>query len=92
MSEDRQGQISAKTRRGGEGICDGRVPGCRKGIALTVTTGLLLEVADLSEGGVLAAGAEQVAEGVELDAPRAALVEEGEGFLVVCACLRGLGL
>lgn len=39
---------------------------------------------DFCEGGVLAAGAEEVAEGGEGDARGAALVEESEGFFVVC--------
>lgn len=50
----------------------------------TITTGLFLEVCDLSERWVLAAGAEEVAQGVDGDASGAALVEEGEGFFVVC--------
>lgn len=54
---------------------------------LTVTTNALLEVADLSEGWVLAACAEEVAEGILCDASVAATVKEGECFLVVC---RGL--
>lgn len=41
------------------------------------------EVADLGQRGVLAAGAEEVAEGGEGDEAGAALVEEGEGFFVV---------
>ena len=79
-----------RERERGRGNRGGRVPG--GGVVLTVTTSLFLEVADLGEGRVLAAGAQQVAEGVELDASSAALVEEGEGFFVVCACLRVLGL
>ena len=39
---------------------------------------------DLGESGVLAAGAQEVAERGEGDARGAALVEEGEGFFVVC--------
>lgn len=43
----------------------------------------MLEVLDLSESGVLAACAEEVAERIDLDASSAALVEEGEGFFEV---------
>lgn len=54
----------------------------------TITSYLALKVADLGLGRVLAAGAQQVAEGVKLHAPGAALVEEGEGLLEVGAlCL-----
>lgn len=64
------------------------VKGWWGGGGLTVAADLALEVADLGLGGVLAAGAQQVAERVELHAPRAALVEEGEGLLEVGAlCL-----
>jgi len=54
---------------------------------LTVISNALLEVADLSEGWVLAACAEEVAERVLCDASVTATVEESECFLVVC---RGL--
>jgi hypothetical protein len=43
--------------------------------AHTVTANGLFEVSNLGEGGVLAAGAEEVAEGVEGDAAVAAFVE-----------------
>lgn len=42
----------------------------------TVTTNGLLEVADLSKGGILATGAEQVTEEVAGNATGAATVEE----------------
>ena len=49
----------------------------------TVSTNALFQIADLGQRGVLAAGAQEVAEGFEGDAPVAALVEEGKGFFVV---------
>lgn len=61
-------------------------PNNSSGIAgglLTVTSDILLEVLDLGEGGVLAAGAEQVAEAFEGDTAVATLVEQGESLLVV---------
>lgn len=51
----------------------------------TIPAHLALQVPDLGLGRVLAAGAQQVAEGVEVHAPGAALVEEGEGLLEVGA-------
>src|SRR3569833_2210921 len=54
---------------------------------LTVAADVLLEVADLVQRRVLAAGAEQIAEAVESDAAVASLVEQGEGLLVVGRCL-----
>ena len=45
---------------------------------------------DFSEGGILTAGAEEVAEGFEGDASVATFVEEGEGFFVVCRGLVGM--
>jgi hypothetical protein len=53
----------------------------------TVCSDAPLEIGNLSERRVLAAGAEEVAECAALDAPVASLVEELEGFAVVC---RGL--
>jgi len=44
-----------------------------------------LQIIDLRQRGVLAACAQQIAEAVDVHAPGAALVEEGEGFLEVCA-------
>ena len=51
---------------------------------LTVSANALLKVADLGEGGVLAACAQEVAQGVDLDTTVTALVEESESLLVVC--------
>lgn len=48
------------------------------------------EVFDFGVGGVLTAGAEEVAEGGEGDAAVTTLVEEGEGFFVVGCCLGGV--
>lgn len=59
---------------------------------LTVSTNTMLEVTDLRQRRVLSACAEQVAERFECDASVAALVEQGEGFFVVCRCLLLLGL
>jgi hypothetical protein len=53
----------------------------------TVCADAALEIANLSQRGVLAAGAQQVAERAAVDAAVAALVEELERFAVVC---RGL--
>ena len=53
-------------------------------MALTVSANALLKVADLGEGGVLAACAQEVAQGVDLDTAVTALVEESECLLVVC--------
>lgn len=53
-------------------------------LELTVAANALLEVADLGEGRVLAACAQEVAQGVDLDTAVAALVEESECLLVVC--------
>ena len=53
----------------------------------TITTHSLLEFGDLSKGRVLSTGAQQVTQGVESDATVATLIEEREGFFVVC---RGL--
>lgn len=55
--------------------CDG----CR----LTVTTHVLLEIADLRERRVLSAGAQEVAEALQGDTAVAALVEQRERLLVV---------
>lgn len=49
----------------------------------TVRAYTALEIADLSERGVLPTCAQEVAEGAAVDAPVAALVEELEGFAVV---------
>lgn len=56
----------------------------------TITTDRSLQVTDLSERRVLAARAQEVAERVEGDTAVAALVEEGEGFFVVCGGLVGV--
>jgi len=50
---------------------------------LTIPTDRLLQLANLRQRRVLAARAQQVAQGCERDAPGAAFVEEGEGFFVV---------
>ena len=60
-----------------------RLPVCSL-CRLTVSANALFEVVDLSEGGVLTAGAEEVAQRVDLNTAVAALVEEGECLLVVC--------
>lgn len=52
---------------------------------LTVAAHLALEVLDLSEGRVLATGAQEVAQVGQGDTTVAALVEEGEGLLEVGA-------
>lgn len=49
----------------------------------TVTTNGLLEVANLRKRGILAAGAQQVAQQITGDTAGTAAVEQGEGFLVV---------
>lgn len=54
-----------------------------KGRELTVCAEAALEIGNLSERRVLAAGAQQVAQRGAVDAPVAALVEELEGFAVV---------
>jgi hypothetical protein len=51
---------------------------------LTVSANALLEVANLSESGVLAASAQEVAQRVDLNTSVAALVEQSECLLVVC--------
>ena len=51
---------------------------------LTVSANALLEVTDLSEGGVLAACAQEVAQRLDLNTAVTALVEESESLLVVC--------
>lgn len=45
------------------------------------------KVFDFCIRGVLPAGAEKVAEGGERNTAVTTLVEEGEGFFVVCCCL-----
>jgi hypothetical protein len=52
---------------------------------LTVAAHLGLEVLDLCESRVLAACSEEIAQVAESDTAVAALVEEGEGLLEVCA-------
>jgi hypothetical protein len=52
---------------------------------LTVAAHLGLEVLDLCESRVLAACSEEIAQVAECDTAVAALVEEGEGLLEVCA-------
>jgi hypothetical protein len=52
---------------------------------LTVAAHLSLKVLDLRERRVLAASSEEVAQVAECDTAVAALVEEGEGLLEVCA-------
>lgn len=54
-----------------------------KMVLLTVTTNILLQVADLCQGRILTTGPEQVAQAVELDTTVAALVEQRESLLVV---------
>lgn len=54
-----------------------------RGARLTVTADALLQVLDLGHGGVLATGAQEVAEVVESDTAIAALVEQRESLLVV---------
>jgi hypothetical protein len=54
------------------------------GTRLTVSANALLKVADLGEGRVLTACAQEVAQGVDLDTAVTALVEESESLLVVC--------
>lgn len=58
------------------------------GSKLTFTTDILLEVLDLSEGGVLAAGAQQITKAVNSDTAISALVEQSESLLVVGRSLR----
>lgn len=53
--------------------------------ALTVAAHLALKILDLGQGGVLATGAQEVAQVGEGDTAVAALVEEGEGLLEVGA-------
>ena len=53
-------------------------------IVRTITPNPLLQLVYLRQRGILPACAEEVAERLEGDAPVAALVEEGEGFFVVC--------
>jgi hypothetical protein len=53
--------------------------------SLTVAAHLSLEVLDLCQSRVLAACSEEVAQVAECDTTVAALVEEGEGLLEVCA-------
>jgi hypothetical protein len=55
----------------------------------TITTSALLKIANLGQRWVLAAGAQEVTEGFELNSAGAALVEQREGFFVVCAGLGG---
>ena len=52
---------------------------------LTVAAHLSLEVLDLCQSGVLTACSEEIAQVAECDTAVAALVEEGEGLLEVCA-------
>lgn len=56
----------------------------------TITADRSLQITNLGERGVLAAGAQEVAERVKGDAAVAALVEEGESFFVVCGGLVGV--
>lgn len=51
---------------------------------LTIATNALLEVLNLREGRVLAAGTQQIAEGISRATAVAALVEQGKRLLVVC--------
>jgi hypothetical protein len=71
----------------GIGIVDACRYKYRRERVRTVCSNAPLEIGNLSERRVLAAGAEEVAECAALDAPVASLVEELEGFAVVC---RGL--
>jgi hypothetical protein len=52
---------------------------------LTVAAHLSLKILDLCESRVLAACSEEIAQVAERDTAVAALVEEGEGLLEVCA-------
>lgn len=56
----------------------------------TITTDRSLQITDFSERRVLATRAQEVAERVKSDTAVAALVEEGEGFFVVCGGLVGV--
>jgi hypothetical protein len=58
----------------------------------TVCADAALQIRDLSERGVLAAGAQQIAESAAVDAAVAALVEELEGFAVVGGGLLGVSV
>ena len=53
-------------------------------ISRTVTPNPLLQLVYLRQRRILPARAQQVAERFQRHAPVAALVEEGEGFFVVC--------
>ena len=61
------------------------IDGLGRGGERTITAHTLLQIPNLRQRGILAAGAQQVAEGVEGDAAVAAFVEEGEGFFEVGA-------
>jgi len=54
----------------------------------TLAANVLLKVADLREGGILTAGAEEITKAVDGDTTSASLVEQGEGLLVVGRSLR----
>lgn len=53
----------------------------------TISADGSLQITDFCERRVLPTGAQEVAESFEGDAAVAALVEEGEGFFVVCGGL-----
>lgn len=53
----------------------------------TVAADGLFQVADFSQGGILAASAQEIAQRVQGDSAVAALVEERECFFVVCGGL-----
>jgi hypothetical protein len=55
---------------------------------LTFAANVLLEVLDLGEGRVLAAGTEKITEAVNSDTAVSALVEQGKSLLVVGRSLR----
>lgn len=61
----------------------------KNGEELTVSLGgrVVDQVFNFSVGRVLTAGAEEITEWGERDTAITALVEEGEGFFVVCGCL-----
>lgn len=58
------------------------------GFPLTVASHVLLQVADLRQGRVLTASAQQVAEAVERNASVTALIEQRKRLLVVGGSLR----
>jgi hypothetical protein len=57
---------------------------------ITVCAHTALQLGNLGQSGILPACAQQVAQSAAVDAPVSALVEELEGFAVVCGCLVGV--